>query len=49
MVNLIITIVACAWLCLLFIGFGHMVYTSIRDDVRREKERKEALSKTKNI
>lgn len=48
MANSILTIGACAWLGILFIGFGHMVYTSIRDDIRREKERKEALTKAKN-
>lgn len=48
MANLILTISACAWFGLLFIGFGHMVYTSIRDDIRREKERKEVLKKARN-
>lgn len=47
MTNLILTIGTCAWLALLFIGFGYMVYTCIRDDIRREKARKESLRKTK--
>lgn len=47
MTDLILTLGTCAWLTLLFIGFGHMVYTSIRDDIRREKARKEALKKAK--
>lgn len=45
MANLVLTIGACAWLGLLFAGFGHMVYIGIRDDIRREKERKETLKK----
>lgn len=48
MANLFLTIGAFAWLVLVFIGFGHMVYTSIRDDYRREKERKETLKKADN-
>jgi preprotein translocase subunit YajC len=48
MANLFLTIGAFAWLVLVFIGFGHMVYTSIRDDYRREKQRKEALKKVNN-
>lgn len=43
MTNLIFTIGLCAWFALLFIGFGHMVYISIRDDIRREKQRKKEL------
>lgn len=48
MENLILTIGACSWFGLLFIGFGHMIYTSIRDDIRREKERKKVLNKVDN-
>lgn len=45
MANVILMIGACALFGLLFIGYGHMVYIGIRDDIRREKERKETLKK----
>ncbi len=48
MANLLLKIGAFAWLVLVFIGFGYMFYTSIRDDYRREKERKKALKKANN-
>lgn len=45
MANVILMIGTCALFGLLFIGYGHMVYIGIRDDIRHEKERKENLKK----
>lgn len=48
MKNIIFFIIVGTFWALSMIGYGHTIYTSIRDDIRREKERKSVLKYSEN-
>ena len=47
MTNIILVVLAVAWLVLMIGGQGFMIFKDIRDDIRSERERKAKLEKNK--